>query len=488
MGGAAERGRGPVSGRVLRVPSGPRGCLVKVEIERQRNRERRAAACTWTITVGAGVQNTCESKRQGKGGGRGWTEMVTAGVKAAVLCTVIGTTSAWLAQLLPPNDACPLRDFPARLAEVDALCCSSPGACNGHNVLSCSPRCGGKFLELYQACNVTMDQVLDLIDGSADGRAAPIHTLRELCLATSAVDAINELARLDDDPDCIVRMDSVAETAVPEASQCEDTGGATLCGLVATGVLSCDRDFCPSCGHNAGRCDNTCGLCGGSGGGGGGIIGGTSGHRRSQGISLNAGCGAANLPEKVTPVNVACCDNGRESACNGGGAGVPTVCDAQCAAEYLPFWADCERAMRQHFAPDVISAFQQLEYTCQSLPVAPLLKAVGEAHCTGDDFGPHDGCAGCTSDVGFRAWLTAKFDCSLGMLQTSFFNVDDVCCEDPASCGDQAGLSPHPPSTCTPHCGAAMVELYQNCNATLQTVFHSEMHSIHGVLTPPNSK
>ncbi len=415
------------------------------------------------------------------------TGMVTVGVKAAVLCAVIGTTSAWLAELLPANDACPLRDFPSRLAEVDAVCCSSPGACNGHNVLSCSPRCGGKFLELYKVCNVTMDQVLDLIDGSADGRAAPIHALREMCLATSAVDAINELARLNDDPDCTVQIESVAETVVPEASQCEDIGSATLCALVATGDLSCDRDFCPSCGHNAGKCDNTCGLCGSSGASGtGGGGGGKSGHRRSQGISLNAGCGAANLQEKVAPVNSACCDFGRESVCNGGGAGVPTVCDAHCAAEYLPFWTDCQRAVREHFAPDVISAFQQLENTCRSLPVAPLLKAVGEAHCTSDDFGPHDGCAGCTSDVGFRAWLATKFDCSLGMLQTSFSNVDDVCCEDPARCGDPARLSPHPPSTCTPHCGAAMVEMYQNCNATLHTVFYSEIPSIHEV--PPPAK
>lgn len=399
--------------------------------------------------------------------------MPVAKVLGVLLCTVACTASAWLAQLLPTDDACPLRDFPARLAEVDSVCCTIPGSCDGNSVLSCSPRCGGKFLRLYQDCNATMDQMLDLIDGSADGRAAQIHDLRTMCLSISGVDAIGELARMHDDPNCTVRIDAVAETVVPEASECEDTGDARLCGLVNAGILSCEADFCPSCGSNAGKCDNTCGLCGHSNDNSG-----KSGHRRSQGISLHSGCGMVNLAEKVAPVNTACCDIGREAICQGGGTGVPTVCDAQCAIAYLPFWTDCERALRMQFGQDTISAFQRLEQTCQSLPVVPLLKAMSDAHCASDDFGSHHGSAGSTANVGFAAWLTAHSDCSLGMLQTSFSRVDDACCEDPASCADQKDLAIHPPSTCTPQCGAAVVSLFQNCNATLQTVVPPQMHSI----------
>jgi hypothetical protein len=80
-----------------------------------------------------------------------------------------------------------------------------------------------------------------------------------------------------------------------------DSGGAQLCGLVATGVLTCETDFCPDC-TNAHKCDSTCDFdCApAAGGGGGGKHGGGGGkHRRAQGIQLNHVCSALNIDEKV---------------------------------------------------------------------------------------------------------------------------------------------------------------------------------------------
>ena len=83
--------------------------------------------------------------------------------------------------------------------------------------------------------------------------------------------------------------------------ECVDSGGAQLCGLVATGVLTCETDFCPDC-TNAHKCDSTCDFdCApAAGGGGGGKHGGGGGkHRRAQGIQLNHVCSALNIDEKV---------------------------------------------------------------------------------------------------------------------------------------------------------------------------------------------
>ena len=167
-----------------------------------------------------------------------------------------------------------------------------------------------------------MTQLLDGMDGATDGVAHVVEDLRTACLALSPSDIIDTMIRLEDEEGCTIEGDGVGEQAVHQVTGgCTDVD-ATLCGLVATGVLSCGKDFCSTC-TNAHKCDKTCGLdCSAD-------TSGKGGHRRAQ-ISLGGGCNALNLQAKVEPVNAACCDAGR-ATCEGGGSGVPTVCDVKCA-------------------------------------------------------------------------------------------------------------------------------------------------------------
>ena len=56
----------------------------------------------------------------------------------------------------------------------------------------------------------------------------------------------------------------------------------------------------------------------------------SSGHRRAQ-----QGCG--DVATRISRVNHECCDGPGEDC----SSGVPVVCNAGCAAEFLPFWNDC---------------------------------------------------------------------------------------------------------------------------------------------------
>jgi len=96
-------------------------------------------------------------------------------VAAALLCAQLaglaGASGQWLGHDMPDSDACPIGDFRAKLTEVDALCCGGPGGCTDLALAAragwpTSPRCGGKFITLYAACNRTMTQLLDGMDVS----------------------------------------------------------------------------------------------------------------------------------------------------------------------------------------------------------------------------------------------------------------------------------------------------------------------------------
>ena len=208
----------------------------------------------------------------------------------------------WLGNDMPDSVECPIADFRAKLVAVDAVCCAEPGSCSGPDAGGgqCNLHCAAKLLPLYATCNRTMTQLLDAADGVADGVAQIVETMRGACLSIPSTSIIDEMIRMRDVDGCTIHGNGVGEQVVVTAPNgCSDTD-ATLCGLVATGVLTCDDDFCPDC-TNAHKCDATCAFdCPPAAAGGKG-----NEHRRTQ-IHLDSGCSPLNLEEKVGPVNAAC--------------------------------------------------------------------------------------------------------------------------------------------------------------------------------------
>ena len=62
----------------------------------------------------------------------------------------------------------------------------------------------------------------------------------------------------------------------------------------------------------------------------------SSGHRRRA----QQGCG--DVAARISGVNRECCDEPSEDC----SSGVPAVCNAGCAAEFLPFWNDCSAQLQ----------------------------------------------------------------------------------------------------------------------------------------------
>ena len=147
-------------------------------------------------------------------------------------------------------------NFRAAVALVDAACCAGNQEDSCTSV--CSPQCGAKLFRLESTCNATMTTLFDGMDGRIDGTARRVEALRSLCLAMPPEDALAELSRLEGEG-CQVDTDGVAQTRWESSgTTCGDAGGR-ICDLIGAG-LTCDRDFCSTCGH-AGECDLTCGYC-----------------------------------------------------------------------------------------------------------------------------------------------------------------------------------------------------------------------------------
>ncbi len=137
--------------------------------------------------------------------------------------------------------------------------------------------------------------------------------VKETCLRTPDADILDAIKTTVEEG-CEIITDGVGETTVREIrASCEDIGSVHLCSLVGTGILSCERDFCPSpsCGH-ASECDRTCGYCSEQAKG-----------RRLQITIGDFGCNPEELRAKTDEVNDACCDPGSGLCADG----VPTSCD-----------------------------------------------------------------------------------------------------------------------------------------------------------------
>lgn len=303
------------------------------------------------------------------------------------------------------------------------------------------------MLALYSMCNQTLDVLFDGQDGSYDGVASTFSDLRQTCLQLSPSSVVDEMKRLQDSG-CEVNADGVGEEAVQQhgADGCTDSR-PELCALVIDGALTCQDDFCQdkkACAHS-GACDATCSFC----------------RRRSQ-INFGDKCSALTLQSRVEPINAACCDE--DGACNGAGAGVPTVCDAKCAIVYRPFFSDCQTTLQMAFGAhaDTYAAFLQLASTCDALPVDQLLQATAGAIC------PNAEPAAQPESGGFGNWLDAALDCPLGMLEHYAINIDNQCCaDDPDNCFWPEGGSP---AECSLDCGTAMLGSATQCTKTMDVV------------------
>ena len=306
---------------------------------------------------------------------------------------------------------CPLTEFRARLRDLDSVCPHGNG--DGVAPSGCSPMCAAILADLERDCDLTMRGVFDAVDGNDDDNPEAVSDFRALCDTVTVPDIFREMGRIVDAGNCgTFDPEGVGEQTVVDPSAgggCVDTGPASRCALVRNGILTCAEDFCSDCSH-AGDCDRTCAFCGNN-----------QQHRRvlsQRGlqIDLSKGCLPSNLETRVAPMNHACCDADRMTACDGGSAGVPTVCDARCGIAFTPFFDDCEM-VRSSFAPDpsTMSAFVDLDRTCRGLPRQQLLSSLADAlPCEiGDASNPNGG-----KEQGiFGAWMDSAMDCRLEVFE-----------------------------------------------------------------------
>ena len=324
----------------------------------------------------------------------------------ALACALLLESTACQQLNMPSvtDGACDLGTLPARVRDVDNLCCfaaaSNPGArCAGG--VSCDVPCAEELLPFLGDCHPMIDKIFDGDDGTEDGIAAEFDSVFDACMAIDPAEALAALADLKASGRCTdAQLNGVGETAVGEApcaderlgcphliasgfmtcaadfgptgdmpGQCDRTcafcdGPAppappcddvrTGCSAtLATGFVSCEADFCPTC-PMANQCDKTCSLC--------------SGRHRLQSARQ---CDLSGFADRATAVDRACCDDG--VSCS---AGVPTTCDAKCAVVFAPFFDSCSAILATQVDRESFGSYQRLHDTCATgLPAEALLQA-----------------------------------------------------------------------------------------------------------------
>ena len=175
----------------------------------------------------------------------------------------------------------------------------------------------------------------------------------------------------------------------PQVVRCDGPGGTTADGHGSFDFSQCaDRAFA-TCHADA---------CDGHGGG----------HRRAQGAGYGDGgegggtCSADDLPSRTAQITAACCDEAGED-CTGG---TPHTCNADCAAIFLPFWADCRSALGKSSRQ-----FEPAAALCEQASGAALSLAERlNVECT-DGTAAADCVPACTEDLhGFLMLLNIEGD------------------------------------------------------------------------------
>jgi hypothetical protein len=286
---------------------------------------------------------------------------------ALALGAAVGGRRCVHAQLVPrgeaplePNADCDIfSQLWGKVQELDAECPGAPERC--------TVPCGVALLPFWDACGSMLNalSLFDDADGSHDGRAGMFAALRGKCNDIPSADLLDELKPLYDAGQCPADwMEDVSTTAVP-AEACQDVRTGCEPGI-ASGFMSCERDFCPTCGL-AGQCDKTCGLCSNDAE--------THGHRL-QIATAEHECPPHAFETEAAAVNEACCDEG-------GCAGVPTECDARCGVVYIDFYSRCSDLLGIYHVDDMVG-YTRLQQTCaEQMPAEPLLRLIGR--CTSHD-------------------------------------------------------------------------------------------------------
>eukprot|EP01052_Picozoa_sp_SAG31_P022371 SAG31_NODE_1776_length_7300_cov_10.281905_7_plen_466_part_00 len=307
--------------------------------------------------------------------------------------------------------------FPDRIRALNSACCIPSGdgsECAG----TCNAECIAVLFPILDECQDVINTIYDGNDGVRDGEASAFTSIYEDCMQIEPEDLIDMLKTLQDQGKCPPTiLDSIGQTEVQDAA-CADIWTGGRCEMsIASGVFSCESDFCNTVPSRdapcvvAGQCDSSCHFCGEGNGGG---------HRRlelllqimlkiSRARRLQLGnvqCDPAKFATEAAAVDAACCDADGSSCADG----VPTTCDAKCAVAFNSFYTRCQRFMAAQFSLDMMSNYDRLYATCTtSLPNEPLLRALvvcssrAPDPCWGMDCGEHGTCSGgsCRCERGY---------------------------------------------------------------------------------------
>jgi hypothetical protein len=249
---------------------------------------------------------------------------------------------------------CSLAEMQQHAETVDDACCTRD-SCAAHAPATCSPTCGAQLIGLTSTCNRTANLVFDMLHSAADGVATDLIKVRDECLELPSGEILQAMQETQADG-CAVEMDGVAAIAVPDGTgnSCVDAQ-PLRCSSIGKHIMDCNDDFCPGCTH-AHECDLTCGFC----------------QRRRTQITVQ--CPLADFQARQDAVEAACCSDATDQ-CD---TGVPAVCDALCASEFLDFYTNCHRLFSAVIEPSQAVAWERLADTCGKWQPASLIPAHSE--------------------------------------------------------------------------------------------------------------
>eukprot|EP01052_Picozoa_sp_SAG31_P007097 SAG31_NODE_334_length_17513_cov_10.799989_5_plen_1508_part_00 len=167
--------------------------------------------------------------------------------------------------------------------------------------------------------------------------------------------------------------------AAPEPA-CE-SDRSHMCDALIAGGLSCETDFCASCGENSGACDHTCELPCDDGGDDG-----SAGHRLlaeqmfPDVLRPPGTCSWDELDDSTRQISEVCCD-GDETRCSGG---LPAVCSYDCGKIFVPFLNQCGETLEKLIAYDdsaTMEGYHDFQSLCLQLDPATMALAIDGSVC-----------------------------------------------------------------------------------------------------------
>jgi hypothetical protein len=102
----------------------------------------------------------------------------------------------------PSSSSCDMGTLYTRIQAMNTACCAAPAHCAGAPPTTCSLDCGIQFVPLYDECAAVMNALLDGTDGTEDGTANFLPTLRSQCNALSPADVLDYIGQLRGSGSC----------------------------------------------------------------------------------------------------------------------------------------------------------------------------------------------------------------------------------------------------------------------------------------------